>query len=122
VIATAALIMGFADAEGIAIARRLTAAIKGEAAFQESDFAHPLGAADKAALRQFRQCKVGGITYMLTADPEDKDTCSLNPNDVLVQFGCKGVSEQTPVGVMLQLSGRKIEQVETHNADLMRAH
>ena len=127
-IAAAALVLAFTGAApsdpglGIKMARRLTAAIKGEADFQDSDFAHPLEAADKAALRQFAQCKVGGITYMLTADPSEPDTYSQNPNEVLVHFGCKGVSEQTPVGVTLHLRGGKIEQVETHNADLMRAH
>ncbi len=127
-IASTALILGLASfvpgqtGPGIAIAQRLAAAIRGEIPFQDSDFAQPLQASDKAALRQFAACKVGGITNMLTADPDEPDTYSLNPNEVLIHFGCKGVSEQTPVGVTLHLSGGKVEQIETHNADLMRSH
>jgi hypothetical protein len=39
---------------------------------------------------------------------------------VAVGFHCKGVSQETPVGITLHLKGGKVEQIETHNADLMR--
>ena len=108
---------------GIAIAKRLVAAIDGQSDYQDADFAKPLGKDDKAALRQFGECKVTNIDYMENA---------LNPraryptvfvrdfNNVSVLFGCKGVSWDTPVGISLHLQDGKIATIETHNADLMR--
>jgi len=107
-------------ADGLAVAKRVVAAIKGGTEFQDADFARALGAEDKAALRRFASCKVAEITYTLMPDPIERDTYIQNRNDVLVRFGCKGVSTSTPVGLSLHLNGGKIETIETHNADLMR--
>jgi len=109
-----------AGSGGIAMAKRLTAAIKGEAEFHDSDFSRPLEPSDKAALRGFAPCKVENITYTLAADPTEPDTYVRNPNEVLVRFGCKGVSIKTPVGLSLHFRNGRIETVETHNADLIR--
>ena len=106
---------------GIAMAQRLTAAIKGEAQFQDGDFARPLEAGDKAALRRFAPCKVERIDYTLKPDPEEADTYVTNRDDVLVTYVCTGVPGSTPVGLSLHLDGGKIGTIETHNADLMRA-
>ena len=107
--------------DGLAMAQRLTAAIRGEAAFRDSDFATPLEAGDKAALRRFGSCKVAEISYTLLPDPTERDTYVQNPNDVLVRLGCKGVPTTTPVGLSVHLKDGKIGTIETHNADLMRA-
>ena len=120
-----ALLLGLSGAapatdDGIAMAKRVTAAIKGQAEFQDSDFVRPLEASDKAALRGFAPCKVEEITHTLMADPTERDTYMSNPNEVLVRFGCKGVPSSTPVGITLELRNGRIETVETHNADLMK--
>ena len=109
-------------ADGMSMAKRLVAAIKGEAEFQNADFARPLEAGDKAALRRFAPCKVAEVTYTLLPDPVEQDTYVQNPNDVLVRLGCRGVSPETPVGISLHLSNGKIDKIETHNADLMRGN
>ncbi|HKX91963.1 MAG TPA: hypothetical protein VJM15_06010 [Sphingomicrobium sp.] len=108
--------------DGIAMAKRLTAAIKGEAEYQAGDFARPLEPADKAALHQFARCKVSRITYMLTADPNEPNTYFTNRDEVLVGFNCKGVPSDSPAAISLYLKDGKIATIETHNADLMKAH
>jgi hypothetical protein len=106
--------------DGIAMAKRVVAAIKGEAQFQDSDFVRPLAVADKAALQPFAACKVTNIAYALVPDPKERDTYSEDPNFVGVGLDCKGVPAETPVGISLHLKDGKIATIETHNADLMR--
>ena len=108
---------------GIAIAKRLVAAINGQGEYQDNDFARPLGDDDKAALRQFAACKVTNIDYMENAlNPRSRNPTVFvrDFNNVSVLFGCKGVSQDTPVGISLHLQDGKIATIETHNADLMR--
>jgi len=107
-------------ADGNSVAKRLVAAIKSGTEFQGSDFERPLEASDRAALHAFAACRVGNIAYALTADPTEPDTYVENRDWVMVGFGCKGVSDQTPVGITLHLHNGKIGTIETHNADLMR--
>lgn len=120
---TLAILMGSAapaGSDGISMAKRVAAAIKGEAEFQDSDFARPLQASDKATLRQFASCKVGNIAYALIRDPKEPDTYSEDPDFIGIALDCKGVSPETPVAVSLHLKDGKIATIETHNADLMR--
>jgi hypothetical protein len=107
--------------EGHAIAGRLVAAIKGEADFQDQDFAKPLNGGDKAALRSFAACEIRRITNAGIPQPRGSRAFVPNPNDVVVTFNCEGVSERTPVGVTLHLENGKVAKIETHNADLMKA-
>ena len=108
--------------DGIAMANRVTAAIKGAADFQDGDFVRPLGAGEKAALRRFAACGVAQTDYTLKADPTEEDAYVRNPDRVLVEFACDGVPRGTPVGISLHLQGGRIVTVETHNADLMRGN
>ncbi|HEX6741197.1 MAG TPA: hypothetical protein VF079_05315 [Sphingomicrobium sp.] len=110
-----------ATGDGIAVAKRLVAAIRGEAQFQDGDFATTPGADDKAALRRFARCKVELIDYTLLPDPEERDTYVHNPNSVLVAFGCRGVPSDHAAGLTLHLKDGKIGTIETHNADLVKA-
>jgi hypothetical protein len=106
----------------IAIGERLVAAIKGEAEFEDSDFAKPLGEGDKVALRRFAKCKVKNIGHVLIADPTRPNVLVRKFNDVSVRLDCKGVPWGTPAGISLHLQDGKIARIETHNADLMRAN
>ena len=113
-------VQGASIAEGHAIAGRLVAAIRGEADFQDEDFARPLKDADKAALRSFVACGLRRITNAGMPQPRGSRAYVPNPNDVVVTFDCKGVSDSTPVGITLHLQNGKVAKIETHNADLMR--
>ena len=106
-------------AEGHAVAGRLVAAIRG-ADFQDQDFARPLKDADKGALRSFAACGLRRITNAGIPQPRGSRAFVPNPNDVVVTFDCKGVSDSTPVGITLHLQNGKVAKIETHNADLMR--
>ena len=110
-----------AGGDGIAMAKRLVAAIKGEAEFQQADFSRPLGDEDRAALRRFGACRVGSIGYTLTADPTEPNTYVEDHDWVSIAFACKGVPSATPAGISLHLRNGRIGVIETHNADLMRA-
>jgi hypothetical protein len=120
ILAFAAVAASPAD-DGIAIAKRLSAAIKGQAEFQNSDFARPLEASDMAALRGFAPCRITNIYHMLKPDPVERDTYVQNPDQVVVMFGCKGVPINSPAALTLHLRNGKVVRVETHSADLMRA-
>jgi len=109
-----------AGSDGISMAKRVVAAIKGETPFQDGDFLRPLEASDKAALRRFAPCRVENVAYVLTADPTEPNAYVENHDWVGVSFGCKGVPSETPVGITLHLRSGKIGVIETHNADLMR--
>ena len=105
--------------EGLALAERFAAAVKGEADFQDTDFVSPLTEGDKAALRSMAKCKVRDIGYVAIPDPVESNTASPDPNRLGVRFRCKGVSPLTPVAISLHLDGGKIGTVQTHNTELM---
>ena len=107
---------------GIAVAKRLVAAMKGQAPFEQSDFEAQLRDADKAALRRFGACKVGNIDYAWQAIPQHPNEYLQDFNEVEISFACRGVSQDTPVGISLHLHDGKIQTVETHNADLMKVY
>ncbi|MEO7364813.1 MAG: hypothetical protein ABIW03_00670 [Sphingomicrobium sp.] len=107
---------------GIAIGKRLVAAIKGKAVFQDADFVKALGERDKTALRRFATCKASSIDYIMHLHPTRPNVVIRNLNLVAVGFDCKGVPWDTPVGISLFLNGGKISKIEIHNADLMRTH
>jgi hypothetical protein len=100
------------------MAKRLVAAIKGQAEFRDADFVKPLGDADKAALRQFAACRANYIDYAGIAT-KDPNVIIRNYNDVSIMFACKGVPSNSPVGISLNLQDGKIATIETHDADLM---
>jgi hypothetical protein len=104
----------------ISAGKRVVAAIKGKAEFEDADFVKPLTAGDKAALRRFAGCKVRRVRHTGTPVPGDLFTIVENPNEVGIGFDCKGVPYETPAGISLRFQNGKIVKVETHNADLMR--
>ena len=106
--------------QGIAVAERFVDALKGTADFQNEDFVKPLAEADKAALRQFGQCKMRGVGHMLMADPKSPSVLVRQFNDISVRMDCKGAKRDLPIGLSLHLEGGKIARIETHNADLLR--
>ena len=106
--------------DGIPIGARFVAAIQSKADFNDADFVRAVGASDKLALRRFGQCKVTHLDYGLTPDSVPGAT-SPDFDEIVIMFGCKGVSRNTPVGITLHLEGGRINTIETHNADLMRA-
>ena len=107
--------------QGIAMAERLVAAIKGTSEFLDADFAKPLAEADKVALRGFAKCKVRHIGHMLMADPKKPNVLVRQFDDISVGLDCKGATRDLPIGISLHLQDGKIAKIETHNADLMRA-
>src|SRR5690349_5450588 len=103
------------DAEidaGIGAARRLVAAIKGSAEFQDADFAAVPGDGDKAALRRLGACKVTKLGYVLAPTGEQRDEYYKDFNNIAVMFGCRGVPQSTPVAISLHLQGGKIASIE----------
>ena len=108
-----------APADGMTLAKRVTAAIKGATDFQDVDFVRPLSSTSKAALRKFASCKVDEIEHWLKADPGEPDTYVTDPDNVLVRYNCKGVPSATPAGLSLRLREGKIATIEMHNADLV---
>lgn len=110
-----------ADTDGVAVGKRLVAAIKGKAEFADADFSKKLGEQDKAALRQFGNCRVRGVSQGLLRSAERPDVFIEDPNLIYIRLGCKGVPSDTPVGITLHMEAGKVKKVETHNADLMEA-
>jgi hypothetical protein len=111
---------GLQDVDGIAIGKRVVAAVTGETDFQDSDFAKPLTQEDKTALRNFNQCGFERVIFRKTAFPKVVSVSNADPNEVKVWFVCKGVPASIPVGFSLLLRDGKIASVETHNAEYLR--
>ena len=99
---------------------RVVAGIKGKAEFEDNDFAKPLTAGDKAALRQFANCKVTRVNHTGTAASTQPFVVVEDPNAIGIGLDCRGAPANMPVGISLQFKDGKIVKVETHNADLMK--
>ena len=106
--------------DGLAIGKRLMAAIKGTTPFEQADFAKPLAESSMAELRRFAACKTTDVHYTLLPHPRRQNVFVRNFNRVALGFDCPGVPRDTPVGISFELSQGKISHIETHNADLMR--
>ena len=106
--------------DGIAIGKRMVAAIKGKSDFQEADFSKPLQELEKESLRSFGKCRLERITYRTESFPKLLASSVADPDVVRVSYACKGVPRDTPVSLSLHLKSGRIASVEMHNADLMR--
>ncbi|MBY8828272.1 hypothetical protein [Hephaestia mangrovi] len=112
---------GANKSEQDAVAKRFVAAVQDKRDYEDSDFVTPLREKDKQFFASFAKCRYRYTSHLVNDTPQKPGAYVEVPDEIIIGWKCKGVPAETPVGLTLVFSGTKIEKIETHNVDLMKA-